>query len=112
MPPPAPGPIRLQPDEVAALLRPYVSVRFLDQVKAVVPLGLAMGLGFGNATQAVEGFGILCMASIGPIISVLLTGLWAGMRAKLRERAARHAPAIHHEQEIQTQVRRTRRSPI
>ena len=69
-----------------------------------VPLVLAMGLGFGNATQAVEGFGILCMASIGPIISVLLTGLWAGMRAKLQERAAQHVPAIHHEQEIQTQV--------
>ncbi|UHD18038.1 DUF1538 domain-containing protein [Thiocapsa bogorovii] len=69
-----------------------------------VPLVLAMGLGFGNATQAVEGFGILCLASIGPIISVLLTGLWAGMRAKLQERAARHAQPIHHEQEIQTQV--------
>ena len=39
-----------------------------------VPLVLAMGLGFGNAVGAVEGFGILSMASIGPIISVLLTG--------------------------------------
>ena len=44
LPPPAPGPIRLQPDEVAALLRPYVSVRFMDQVKAVVPLGLYLAL--------------------------------------------------------------------
>ncbi len=69
-----------------------------------VPLVLAMGLGFGNATQAVEGFGILCMASIGPIISVLLTGLWAGMRAKIQERAALQAPVIHPEQEIQTPV--------
>jgi hypothetical protein len=42
-----------------------------------VPLVLAMGLGFGNATGAVEGFGILSMASIGPIITVMLTGLWA-----------------------------------
>ena len=41
-----------------------------------VPLVLAMGLGFGNAVGAIEGFGILSMASIGPIISVLLTGLW------------------------------------
>lgn len=41
-----------------------------------VPLVLAMGLGFGNAVGAVEGFGILCMASIGPIICVLLTGLY------------------------------------
>lgn len=42
-----------------------------------VPLVLAMGLGFGNATDAIEGFGILCMASIGPIISVMITGLWS-----------------------------------
>ncbi|NNE36859.1 MAG: DUF1538 domain-containing protein, partial [Gammaproteobacteria bacterium] len=41
-----------------------------------VPLVLAMGLGFGNAVGAVEGFGILSMASIGPIISVLITGQW------------------------------------
>jgi len=41
-----------------------------------VPLVLAMGLGFGNAVEAVEGFGILSMASICPIVSVLITGLW------------------------------------
>jgi len=41
-----------------------------------VPLVLSMGLGFGNAMDAVEGFGILSMASIGPIISVLSVGLW------------------------------------
>ena len=41
-----------------------------------VPLVLSMGLGFGNAVNAVEGFGILSMASIGPIISVLTVGLW------------------------------------
>ena len=41
-----------------------------------VPLVLAMGLGFGNAMQAIEGFGILSMASICPILSVLGTGLW------------------------------------
>ena len=34
-----------------------------------VPLVLAMGLGFGNAVGALEGFGILSMASIGPIIT-------------------------------------------
>ncbi len=66
-----------------------------------VPLVLAMGLGFGNATQAVEGFGILCLASIGPIISVLLTGLWARMKAGLQERAARGEPA--HEQAMEVQ---------
>jgi len=41
-----------------------------------VPLVLAMGLGLGTAVNAVEGFGILSMASIGPIIAVLGTGLW------------------------------------
>ena len=40
-----------------------------------VPLVLAMGLGFGNATGVIEGFGILSMASICPIISVLIMGL-------------------------------------
>jgi hypothetical protein len=67
-----------------------------------VPLVLAMGLGFGNATQAVEGFGILCLASIGPIISVLLTGLWARMKAGLRERAARGEPAPEQAMEVQS----------
>jgi hypothetical protein len=67
-----------------------------------VPLVLAMGLGFGNATQAVEGFGILCLASIGPIISVLLTGLWARLKAGLEERAARREPATNHALEAQS----------
>jgi hypothetical protein len=69
-----------------------------------VPLVLAMGLGLGNATQAVEGFGILCLASIGPIISVLLTGLWARIQAGRQERAARGQAATHHEQEVQALV--------
>ena len=47
-----------------------------------VPLVLAMGLGFGNAVGAVEGFGILSMASIGPILSVMATGLWVQFRDK------------------------------
>ena len=40
-----------------------------------VPLVLAMGLGLGQAVSAVEGFGILSLASICPIIAVLSTGL-------------------------------------
>ena len=44
LPAPATGPIRLHPDEVARLLRPYVSVRFLDQLKAVVPLAVYLAL--------------------------------------------------------------------
>jgi hypothetical protein len=54
-----------------------------------VPLVLAMGLGFGNATHAVEGFGILAMASIGPIITVLLSGLWSRYRISAQARLAR-----------------------
>ncbi len=67
-----------------------------------VPLVLAMGIGFGNATQAVEGFGILCLASIGPIISVLLTGLWAQMKARLQERAALGESTTQQAQEVQS----------
>ena len=40
-----------------------------------VPLVLAMGLGLGNAVSAVDGFGILSLASICPIIAVLSMGL-------------------------------------
>ena len=58
-----------------------------------VPLVLAMGLGFGNAVGAIEGFGILSMASIGPIISVLITGLWIQHKIKRR-----------HEQEDEEQL--------
>jgi len=47
-----------------------------------VPLVLAMGLGLGSAVEAVEGFGVLALASIGPIISVLSTGLWVRWKIK------------------------------
>lgn len=47
-----------------------------------VPLVLAMGLGLGQAVGAIEGFGILSMASIGPIITVLATGLYVNYRQK------------------------------
>jgi hypothetical protein len=55
-----------------------------------VPLVLAMGLGLGQSMHAVEGFGILALASIGPIISVLGVGLWirlhiAGSHARREE---------------------------
>ena len=49
-----------------------------------VPLVLAMGLGFGDAMGAADGFGILSMASIGPILAVLSTGLWIQRRVRLR----------------------------
>ena len=52
-----------------------------------VPLVLAMGLGFGTAVKAVEGFGILSMASICPILSVLCVGLWIQLKIKRIEKA-------------------------
>ncbi|MBT4375628.1 MAG: DUF1538 family protein, partial [Nitrospina sp.] len=43
--------------------------------------------GFGNAVEAVEGFGILSMASICPIVSVLITGLWVQRGSKNKSAA-------------------------
>jgi hypothetical protein len=64
-----------------------------------VPLVLAMGLGFGNAANAVDGFGILCMASVGPILTVLITGLWASYQARARIAATTKTPLARHEEE-------------
>ena len=50
-----------------------------------VPLVLGMGLGFGNAVDAIDGFGILSMASICPILSVLITGIWVNIKLKRQE---------------------------
>ncbi len=40
-----------------------------------VPLVLAMGLGIGGQVSVTEGFGILAMASVSPILTVLTTGM-------------------------------------
>lgn len=53
-----------------------------------VPLLLALGIGLGEAVGASEGFGILAMCSVGPIVSVLGTGLWIDAQARKRRRAA------------------------
>lgn len=55
-----------------------------------VPLVLAMGLGLGNAVNAIEGFGILSLASIGPILSVLLTGLWVQYQIRKKRLRIEH----------------------
>lgn len=47
-----------------------------------VPLVLAIGLGIGNQVGVVEGFGILAMASVCPILSVLTMGLVVTRRQK------------------------------
>ncbi len=65
-----------------------------------VPLVLAMGLGIGGAMNAAEGFGILCLASIGPIISVMITGLWAQYQDRLQTSDADLAKPLFDEQEI------------
>ena len=69
-----------------------------------VPLVLAMGIGFGNATAAVEGFGILCLASIGPIISVLLAGQWARFKISREARAASIEQRPGQQQEVQALI--------
>ena len=45
-----------------------------------VPLVLAMGLGIGAKTGAVDGFGVLALASVGPILTVLTVGLLVGRK--------------------------------
>jgi hypothetical protein len=53
-----------------------------------VPLVLAMGLGIGGSVGVSDGFGMLAMASIGPILSVLILGLVVsrtGAKAPVRD---------------------------
>jgi len=50
-----------------------------------VPLVLAMGLGIGSKTGAIDGFGVLALASIGPIITVLTVGLIVRKKPKSSE---------------------------
>ena len=66
-----------------------------------VPLVLAMGLGIGGAMNAVEGFGILCLASIGPIISVMVMGLWARYQIQKQTMASINIISESQEQEGQ-----------
>jgi len=47
-----------------------------------VPLVLAMGLGIGGQVGVIEGFGILSMASVCPILSVLTVGLMVTRKRK------------------------------
>ncbi|HUW51519.1 MAG TPA: DUF1538 domain-containing protein [Sulfuricella sp.] len=56
-----------------------------------VPLVLALGLGLGKAVGVEDGFGILAMSSVGPIISVLAVGLWVKKRAQTRQRSIMEA---------------------
>jgi Protein of unknown function (DUF1538) len=53
-----------------------------------VPLVLALGLGLGKSVNAVDGFGVLAMASVGPIVSVLAVGLWIRLQEAQETRRA------------------------
>ncbi|MCP4576894.1 MAG: DUF1538 domain-containing protein [Deltaproteobacteria bacterium] len=54
-----------------------------------VPLVLAIGLGIGNQVNVVEGFGILSLASVCPILAVLTVGLYVNKKRKaMRQESA------------------------
>ena len=55
--------------------------------EVTVPLVLAMGLAFGSAVDAVDGFGILALASLTPILAVLAMGIWIERRNRALEPA-------------------------
>jgi len=51
-----------------------------------VPLLLALGLGLAHVIKTADGFGILAMCSVGPIVSVLATGLWIDLQERTEGR--------------------------
>jgi len=58
-----------------------------------VPLVLAMGLGIGGNIPGVsDGFGILALASVGPIMTVLAVGLFTGKNDELSIEDAEEEP--------------------
>ncbi|MEM6639473.1 MAG: DUF1538 domain-containing protein [Pseudomonadota bacterium] len=60
-----------------------------------VPLVLAMGLGIGaNVPGVSDGFGILALASVGPILTVLIVGLYTQKREQQEEDDARDDSAV------------------
>jgi Protein of unknown function (DUF1538) len=96
---------------IAAILTYFSSEEFVNIAwdsagvttgPVTVPLVLAMGLGFGNAVGAVEGFGILSMASIGPIICVLLTGLYIQWKVEHRHHQEHEEPSVEKTEVIVT----------
>lgn len=82
------------------LIPPYLLLLFMSKISSeeftniawdsagvttgpiTVPLVLAMGLGIGTQIGVVEGFGILAMASVFPILTVLITGLVVNNRRR------------------------------
>lgn len=82
----------LVPGYIIALICTYLSTEEFVNISwdsagvttgpVTVPLVLAMGLGFGEALGAIEGFGILACASLFPILAVLITGLYVQWNTK------------------------------
>ncbi len=55
-----------------------------------VPLVLAMGVGLSTSVNAVDGFGVLALASIGPILSVLTLGLYIEYQNTMEQAEVNH----------------------
>lgn len=64
-----------------------------------VPLVLAMGLGLGKKLGLTDAFGLLAMGSIGPIVSVLVTGLYVQSKKKKVEEVKEEEKAPDFEAE-------------
>ncbi|MFH1539608.1 MAG: DUF1538 domain-containing protein [bacterium] len=91
---------------VFMLVPPYILLLFISKISTeefvnigwdsagvttgpvTVPLVLAMGLGIGGQVGVIEGFGILSMASVCPILSVLTVGLKVTRKRKAALQAA------------------------
>ena len=65
-----------------------------------VPLVLAMGLAIGGAVGVADGFGMLAMASIGPILSALLVGIYVSRFGKVEEAATLWLPLDDEDEEL------------
>ena len=60
-----------------------------------MPLVLAMGLGVGaNIPGVSDGFGILALASVGPIMTVLAVGLYTQRNEKKAEKENLSDPTV------------------
>lgn len=59
-----------------------------------------MGLAIGGAVGAADGFGMLAMASIGPILSVLLVGIYVSRFGKVEEAPSLWMPLDDEEEEL------------
>lgn len=57
-----------------------------------VPLLLALGIGLAHVIETADGFGILALCSVGPIVSVLTTGVWIDLQNRTGNRSNKRRP--------------------